>query len=77
MSKRGYLFFTSVCLYISLSKLLDELGCFPVMPFARLLGDNRYRESPIGTSHVQELLLGEVIRKSDVIDVERNLLCDF
>lgn len=70
-------FFFYLNLFIcSNSEVFCNHNPFLIMPFDRLLGDNRYRESPYNMSHVQELLLGEAIKGSDLTVMERNLLCD-
>lgn len=47
-----------------------------MIPFGGLLGDNSGRESPSDMSCVLKSSLGEAVRGSDIIVVERNLLCD-
>lgn len=65
----------SICIYITSPRFFVHLGYSLVTLFAEMLGDNHYRKSLFNMIHIQELLLGDIVRGSKIIITKKNLLC--
>lgn len=67
-------FFISIGPYIVALIPLADRDYPSVVPFDRLLEDNRYRKSPPVIPHIPALSWGRAIRRSNMTTIEKNLI---